>query len=276
MAEILQKILANDILKQEITHAYILAGANRLEQAYAFAMSLNCLNRKENGDPCGVCLSCRKIKDGNHPDFFDILPDRGFIRIEQTRSLINKLSLEKYEGKYKIALLHDCELLRDEAANNLLKTLEEPPDNTVFLLLTAQENKILPTVRSRCRIVNLDYEEAEAFSDDEEKRVYLQSAYEFLQKLPSLPLYKVLAQSAAKDKDRDDAITFTCALTEICLNSVKAGFGVEHEFIIFASPDDLLCCAEQTQKAEKQLRANVNIRACLDMLFLRLWSLLKA
>lgn len=274
MTELLQRALAKDILSGEISHAYILTGEKRLSQALAFAMALNCKNRDEEGNACGTCLSCRKLADNNHPDVFLVEPDRNAIRIEQTRKLISKLFLEKFEGEYKIAILQGCEAMRDEAANNLLKTLEEPPEHTVFLLLTESESSVLPTVRSRCRIVNLRGEGIDAL-DDENRQQYLQQAEQLLQGLSVLPLYKVLRLTAEWEKDREEALAFVGALSHVLMGAFKSSFGREGEFFLSAQPAAILKAAEQTQTAMEQLKANVNMKACLDMLFLRLWSCMK-
>lgn len=271
---VLQMALAKDILNNEISHAYILTGEQRFEQALCFAMSLNCRNRDMGASPCSQCLSCRKVESGNHPDIFIIEPEKGNIRVEQTRALLGKLFLEKMEGEYKIAIIRDCECLLEAAANNLLKTLEEPPEATIFLLLTEQESKLLATVRSRCRIVHLQDSQSLA-ADSEDNNMRKEQVQDLLLHLPAMSMYKVLSLAAEWEKDREEAIARCCVLAEQLLAAFGACFGRDSELVLTVYPSALLSAASQAQTAAEQLRANVNTRACLDMLLLRLWSLLK-
>jgi DNA polymerase-3 subunit delta' len=98
-------------------------------------------------------VSCRKIDDGNHPDVRIIEPDGQFIKIDQIRTLQKDIGYKPYEGKRKIYILDHAEALRPEAANALLKTLEEPSSDSLMILVTANVYALLPTVISRCQLV---------------------------------------------------------------------------------------------------------------------------
>jgi len=141
-------------------------------------------------------------------------------------------------------------------------------------LLTESESAVLPTIRSRCRIVNLRGEGLAAL-DDENQIAYLQQAEQLLNELPAMPLYKVLRCATEWEKDRETTLAFVGALSEVLMGAFKSSFGREGEYFLPAQPAALLKAAEQTQTAMEQLKANVNMRACLDMLFLRLWSCMK-
>jgi len=103
--------------------------------------------------PCGHCPSCRKFSSGNHPDFLVISPEKGTIKIDRIREMIQVLSYPPYESGVRVVLLEDIHTMRSEAANSLLKTLEEPPANNLLILTAAASRDILATISSRCQVV---------------------------------------------------------------------------------------------------------------------------
>ena len=136
-----------------VSHSYILSGetgAGKKMLASAFAMALQC-DRRE-ADPCGVCASCRKAMNGNHPDIIRIRHEKpGTISIDEIRrQLVGDVTIRPYCGPRKIYLVDEAEKLTPQAQNALLKTIEEPPEYAVILLLTGNTDALLPTIRSRC------------------------------------------------------------------------------------------------------------------------------
>ena len=101
-------------------------------------------------DACDTCVSCRKIDRGAHPDVKIIFPPRETIGIDQIRALNWETQWRPFEGKYKVYILEKAEKLTAEAANSFLKTLEEPPANVLFILLSENKDTLLPTILSRC------------------------------------------------------------------------------------------------------------------------------
>ena len=142
------------------SHAYLFygpEGVGKFKTAVAFAQLLNCSASTEEAEPCGTCVSCRKIFSGNHPDLFAVRPDGNSIKIEQMRALQGKVYYKCYEGKFKVIMIDDAHLLTIEAANSLLKVLEEPPAETVFILLADDLNKLPVTIQSRCQPLPFSY-----------------------------------------------------------------------------------------------------------------------
>jgi DNA polymerase-3 subunit delta' len=117
------------------------------------AKALNCTHAP-SGDFCGECSSCRKIESGTHPDVITISveDDATRIKIEQIRQLLGTLDLRPLEGRNKVFIIDPADLLNEGAANALLKGLEEPPDNSFFILITVNVHELLITVRSRCQV----------------------------------------------------------------------------------------------------------------------------
>ncbi|MDN5344115.1 MAG: polymerase subunit delta [Clostridia bacterium] len=149
--------LRQALLGGRVAHAYLLAGggeAERLELARYLATALNCQNL-QGGEPCGRCRSCRQMAGGNHPDYHLIRPRGATLKIDQIRELEGRLGYRSFQGGARIAVLEGADTLTEAAANCLLKTLEEPPAGTYFILLAAQPDLLLPTIRSRCQEVLL-------------------------------------------------------------------------------------------------------------------------
>jgi DNA polymerase-3 subunit delta' len=151
-------VLATAVSSERMHHAYLLAGpeeagADRL--AAAVAASLVCTDRRDV-DACGACAGCRKQAGGNHPDVIFVAPDdKGNIGIDTIRALSGRLALRAAESAIKVAILERADGMKPPAQNALLKTLEEPPGATCFLLTSARVRMLLPTVRSRCQTVRL-------------------------------------------------------------------------------------------------------------------------
>jgi len=107
--------------------------------------------------PCGVCLACRRVEGAQHPDLARLAPieDSKQIRIEQVRELIADLGLTSHQSGYKVAILSPADALNRNAANALLKTLEEPTPNTLLILVAAQPSRLPATVLSRCQRISI-------------------------------------------------------------------------------------------------------------------------
>jgi DNA polymerase-3 subunit delta' len=147
----LQRSLATD----RVPHAYIFkgpGGVGRKLFARGFAAAINCHNNS-TFSACGLCSSCMKIYSGNHPDFQVVSPEKGGIKIAQIRKLCKDLTYPPYESQMRVVVLEDVHGMRPEAANCLLKTLEEPPENNLLILTTDSSQEILATLTSRCQVV---------------------------------------------------------------------------------------------------------------------------
>jgi DNA polymerase-3 subunit gamma/tau len=143
--------LKNQILQNKIAHAYLFSGprgTGKTTLARIFAKAINCLNLKENVDPCNNCNNCISINKGSFIDFIEIdaASKRG---IDEIRDIIEGVKVRPFIGKKKVFVIDECHSLTKEAANAFLKTLEEPPDYVVFILATTEPEKVIPTILSR-------------------------------------------------------------------------------------------------------------------------------
>lgn len=144
--------LLNAVAGGRVVHAYLFCGpaGDKGAVADAFARALLCSSPRQ-GDSCGECRPCRQVLHGNHPDLHRIGPSGTVIRIEQIRQMQRLVLYRSYQGGRKVFILEPAESMTAEAANSLLKTLEEPPANTVFVLVSDRPGACLPTILSRCQ-----------------------------------------------------------------------------------------------------------------------------
>jgi len=143
---------------QRLAHGLLIhedPGAGGLELARWIAQRVNCAS--PDRAPCGECQSCKWVATDQHPDVTRLSPeeDSEYIKVEPVRELIADLALTAHGRGYKIAILSPADALYPNAANSLLKTLEEPPAKTLLMLVTQQPSRLLPTLRSRCSRLRL-------------------------------------------------------------------------------------------------------------------------
>ncbi len=154
-----QDLLRQAILSGATSHAYLFSGPAHIGKdtlALAFAQSLTCTNPIDEGlGACGQCRSCRLAAQEAHPDHRIIRPGNGKILVDSIREVIREATMSPIEGRYKVFVISAFELANISAANALLKTLEEPSASTRLLLTSSQAASLLPTITSRCQIVNL-------------------------------------------------------------------------------------------------------------------------
>lgn len=150
--------LTQAIQTGKVSHAYIFSGdkgTGKLTLADAFAMALQCTSETER--PCGRCHFCRQAISGNHPDIIHIRHEKpNSIGVEDVREqLVGDVQIRPYNGNYKIYIIPDAEKMTVQAQNAILKTIEEPPEYAVILLLATNEQVFLDTIRSRCVLLPL-------------------------------------------------------------------------------------------------------------------------
>jgi DNA polymerase-3 subunit delta' len=149
--------LQNAITAQKVSHAYILHGEEGMGKkliAAAFAKTLQC---EESGIiACDRCKSCMQADSGNHPDIIWVTHEKISIGVDDIRLQVNAdIQVKPYNSPHKIYIIDDADKLTEQAQNALLKTMEEPPEYAVILLLTSNNSVILPTILSRCVVLNL-------------------------------------------------------------------------------------------------------------------------
>lgn len=154
----LLSLLSRVIARDSMPPAVLLAGppgVGKRLTAIAIAQAINCLQPQSakgfERDACGECASCRRIARGIHPDVIVVEPgDMGTIKIEQLRDVIDRSQYRPFEGRRRVVIIDEADAAGDDAQSALLKTLEEPPSASVFILVSSMPDALLPTVLSRC------------------------------------------------------------------------------------------------------------------------------
>jgi DNA polymerase-3 subunit delta' len=150
----LLELVAGAVARESLPPSLIFAGPDGVGKraaAVALAQLVNCATPVEH-DACGTCASCTRIARFVHADVLLVEPgDTGVIKVDQVREVIERTAYRPFEGRRRVVIVDEADALMSEAQNALLKTLEEPPAASMFVLVTARPDELLPTVRSRCQ-----------------------------------------------------------------------------------------------------------------------------
>lgn len=147
------KIITRALANNTLAHAYLFSGEQGIGKkmtALALAAAANCRNAGPDGG-CGQCPSCRKVSAGEHPDVHVIAADGEEIKIDQVRQAQSDIALKPFEGAKKVQIIDGAEEMNTASANAFLKTLEEPPGDTLIILISSRPQGLLQTIRSRCQ-----------------------------------------------------------------------------------------------------------------------------
>lgn len=156
--EQIKEHLHNALSTGKVSHAYIINGEKSSGKEFiakVFAMALQC--EKGGAEPCQECRSCKQALSGNHPDIIFVTHEKpNTISVDDIRAQVNRdVAIKPYSGARKVYIISDAEKMTAQAQNAILKTLEEPPEYAVLLLLTANVNSLLSTILSRCVLLNM-------------------------------------------------------------------------------------------------------------------------
>ena len=185
-------IILRTLSRERVPSAYLFAGESGIGKRFTalnLAKAVNCeravssqqlavSGQRDNGklseglsaidyrllDCCDECISCKKIDSGTHPDFLLVSPEKGEIRIDEISAVEEALSFRPYEGREKVVIIDDADTMNQPAANAFLKTLEEPPEDSLLILAAANPDRLPETIRSRCSRLNfkpISYEACE-------------------------------------------------------------------------------------------------------------------
>lgn len=239
--EHLKEHLENAIKMDKVSHAYIINGEKNAGKEFiakTFAMALQCENR-QGTEPCGECHSCRQALSGNHPDIIFITHEKpGTIGVDDIRRQVNNdVAIKPYKGPKKIYIMNEGEKMTAQAQNALLKTLEEPPEYAVLLILTGNVDSLLQTILSRCVVLNMKP------AKDAQIKKYLMETMEIPDYKADICVAfargnvgkaKLLASSEEFDKVKEEAITLLKYIKEMELNEIVAAIKkiTEYKFYV--------------------------------------------
>lgn len=156
--EQIREHLQNALETHKVSHAYIINGEKSSGKEFIariFAMALQC--EREGVEPCNECHSCRQALSDNQPDIIRVTHEKpGTISVDDIRAQVNNdVAIKPYSSRYKVYIINEAEKMTPQAQNAILKTLEEPPEYAVILLLVSNLNTLLPTILSRCVVLNM-------------------------------------------------------------------------------------------------------------------------
>lgn len=288
----IKNILSNNINTKNILHSYLFIGEEGIGKkmlAKEFAKAILCTS--ENNKPCNICKSCVEFNTNNNANFNLINEEGSAIKIEQIRNMQVKIAEKPINSNYKVYLINDAELMTQEAQNCLLKTLEEPPEYIVIILITSNENKVLNTIKSRCMKLyfnNLDKNSVkkvltEKFEMEDINDSFLDAAggsikkallikeksseYEQITKLFDIidkeNLVNFINSASIIYENKDDIyniLDYINILLEIKIRSNSSNS------FKFAN------CIFTVEEVKKRLRANSNYDMSIDYLLMNMWK----
>ena len=278
--------LNKSINQKNILHSYLFLGTDgigKLLVAKAFAKKILCL---EDAEETCTCKSCTCFNGGNNPDFYCINEDGTTIKIDEIRSLTEKVIEKPIVSNRKVYIINDCDKMTPEAQNCLLKTLEEPPEFVVMILISSNENVILNTIKSRCMSIKfknipddllLDYAQNELGYEKVSKNL-LKSFYGSIGKAVKLRDFN------EKYTQIDNLVDNLCKkdIIEIMLDG-KIIYDKDNIFDIldymtvclFANKDvneKYIDCIKYINECASRLRSNCNFDMTIDNLLLKMWG----
>jgi DNA polymerase-3 subunit delta' len=160
-------MLRQHVARDEARHAYLFAGPpglGRRTLALRFAQALNCPQPTAPGEPCGACRDCKQIQAMGHPDLSIVQAETegGTLKVDQIRAVQHAFSLKPFQARFRVAIFLRFQEANDNAANALLKTLEEAPAHAILILTADSAEGLLPTILSRCEVLRLRPQKLEA------------------------------------------------------------------------------------------------------------------
>ena len=258
-----ENIVGNEKVKQfcikaiesnSVLHSYMFVGTKGIGKflfAKEFAKEILCHKKEE---PCKSCIS---FISENHPDFQIVKPDGANIKIEQIRNLINKILEKPIVSEKKVYIIDEAEKLTKEAANSLLKTLEEPPEYAVIILVTSNENILLNTIKSRCMRVSFESAENGVTSKYNEE-LYKQVENIFLN-IENMDKIDIIQKSVNIYKAKEEIYDILDYINIVLFEIAK-------------KDERYLNCVSSVEKAKGKLRQNANYDMTLDNMLFSIWE----
>lgn len=288
-----ERIIGNDKVKQflnnamnenHILHSYLFSGIEGIGKklfAIEFAKKILCI---EQNDEQENCLSCLKFKSSNHPDFMILEPENNVIKIEQIRNMQEKISEKPIVSKKKVYIIVDSDCMTKEAQNCLLKTLEEPPEYATIILTTANESKLLNTIKSRCIKVKfnglLENEINQYLKQNEivvNEENYIKISQGSIGKLLDIKededVYSQV-NIVLENIDKNTLIDILNKAEILYSQKDKIQEILDYINIYLYNTKDIrkINCIEYVEDTKRRLISNSNYDMCIDYLLLRMWE----
>lgn len=279
--------LINSVKNNKIAHSYLFVGIEGIGKkiiATEFAKMILCL---DNNKYCNKCKSCIEFDSNNNPDFTIIEPDGNSIKIDQIRNLQRKIQEKPIISEYKVYIIDNADKMTTEAQNCLLKTLEEPPEYAIMILIGSNENLFLTTIKSRCMIIHFNN-----IDDDIIKR-YLKEQYS-IDNINNnmLDIFQgsigkaILLKDKKTQYDQIDSIIDSLEskdiidildMSEIIYKSKEEIYEILEyiNILLFKKAKDnykYTNCINIVENTKKRLNQNANYDMCIDNMLFNIWE----
>ena len=252
-------MIISDIVKHKYAgHAFIVTGKDMEERSRITRFAAHAVLCDGEQRPCGECYSCKLNQEDAHPDLIRLTAQGHHIKIQQIRELHHSAGLKPVKDR-RVFIIEGAENMTIEAANALLKLLEDPPPGTFFFLTAGHEEGLLPTIVSRCLHINLGYQESKVLFDEWP----CQELDDILVKEEIVGLFAMVNKL---EKQREKAISFLNYLREYYRNLLQ--INLSKKPLDRMSLSKFMSILEQILVAQKRLENNGNIRLVLDNLML--------
>lgn len=290
----IKKDLQETVKNNNISHSYLFIGQEGIGKkmfAKEFAKMILCLSENK---ACNECDSCIKFNSNNNPDFTVVEPDGNFIKIDQIREMQEDIYKKPIVSNKKVFIINDSDNMKEEAQNCLLKTLEEPPEYIVIILICANENKLLNTIKSRCLKIKFNNLDEKELIDYVEKEQIMQNPSNSLLAMCSGSLGKLI-----KINENVEEYNFVEKNMEDIINgrvsSIVKIFGMFE--VLYKSKDIILDLLDYMmvityehikkridhrgkylnlvriiEDTKSKLAGNTNYDMCIDDLLLKIWE----
>lgn len=277
--EKVKEYLNSTIENKNISHSFMFVGKpgiGKKQFAHQYAEMIMCLQDGKCDGNSAKCDSCVKFEGNANPDYAEILPDGKTLKIEQVRNLQARIVEKPITSRRKVYVIDDADLMSEESQNCLLKTLEEPPEYAVIILIVSNESRILPTIKSRCVIIKfqpLTSKEIKQvkpeLSDDliqllegsllnaeniEQKKEQYAQLLNLVNVLENKQLVEVFNSADLLYKGKDDIITL-----------------LEYLNLIFFSRNEINAIPI-IEKTKKKILANNNYDMTIDYCLMNIWD----
>ena len=287
--KLLQKILQT----KNFVHSSMCVGREGIgkqEFAKGFAKSILCLGDMEEKK----CKSCLEFETQNHPDFLLLNPENGTIKIEQIRNLMNKAIEKPIIGTRKVYILNDADTMTKEAQNCLLKTLEEPPEYLVIILIVQNESQILTTIKSRCtkivfkqieektlkeylekekKFSNITQADLEIFDGSIGNALKWQQKSELYNQIENFFItmdkkgkIDILNNQNVIYQNKEEILNIINYMNNLFLKKMKEEINNRSKVARYID------CVQILEKTKKRLKSNANFDMCIDNMLLSIWE----
>ena len=287
--EEVKEYLNVQVKNNNVVHSYLFSGIDAIgKKMFAEVFAKNILCYEGNNEFC-KCKSCVSFIGENHPDFILINKNSETIKIEQIRELTNKIIEKPIVSSKKVYIINDAEKMTKEAQNCLLKTLEEPPEFAVLILITSNENLLLTTVKSRCMKINfhaISNEEMRKYCEEnlgyhniELERIKsfegsIGKAIKFIENEAEYKQIEELIEEISKNN-----ISTVLSKAKILYNKEKVNeylnYMISYLYNKQKKNSNYLHCIEHVNECINKLKYNGNLDMNVDMMFIKMWEILK-